>query len=66
MPTYTSKEGYVFNPQEDYLMRVRYNNPTDRPQDAMAGLIILFASEDGQLPAPTGPAPETPATHHNH
>ncbi len=41
-----------------YLLRATYDNPTQQPQDAMAGLFILFSTQDGRMPLPTTPAAE--------
>ncbi len=50
MPTYTSDEGYPFSPDEKYRLRVTYDNPTDKKQDAMGGLFILFTTKDDKPP----------------
>lgn len=50
MPFYSSSEGYRFSPDDRFALRARYFNPTDVEQDAMAGLFIFFATEDGKLP----------------
>jgi hypothetical protein len=66
MPTYDNKKGYAFDPEQEYMIRVRYNNSTDRIQDAMAGLFILFASADGKLPSPSEPPPDEAPHDHVH
>jgi len=50
MPTFSSPEGYAFEPGDPYLVRAKYYNPTDIEQDAMAGLFIFFSTEDGEIP----------------
>ncbi len=49
-PFYTNAEGYRFSPEDRFAIRARYFNPTDVEQDAMGGLFIFFATEDGKLP----------------
>ena len=50
MPTFSSSEGYGFSPQDRFIIRARYYNPTDTEQDAMAGLFIFFSTEDDSMP----------------
>lgn len=50
MPFYSDPEGYPFSPEDRFAIRARYFNPTEVEQDAMAGLFIFFATEDGELP----------------
>lgn len=58
MPFLSSPEGYRFGPEDRFLLRATYDNPTDVEQDAMAGLFIFFSTEDGKLPIIEGSAPE--------
>ena len=50
MPFYSNAEGYRFSSEDRFAIRARYFNPTEVEQDAMAGLFIFFATEDGKLP----------------
>ena len=50
MPFYSNTEGYPFSPEDRFAIRAKYFNTTDVEQDAMAGLFIFFATEDGKLP----------------
>ena len=58
MPVYFNEEGYPVKADEEYLMRAIYENPTDQPQDAMAGLVVFFSTADGKLPQPDPSLPE--------
>ncbi|PYT09961.1 MAG: hypothetical protein DMF49_00575 [Acidobacteria bacterium] len=57
MPFYVDAKGYSFRADETYRLRVTYENPTDKEQDAMAGVIVLFSTKDGKMPRPTTPPP---------
>ena len=50
MPFYSSQQGYRFTPEDRFAIRARYFNPTEVEQDAMAGLFLFFATDDGKLP----------------
>jgi hypothetical protein len=43
MEVYSSSEGYTFQAGETYRVTAVYDNPTQAPIDAMAGLYILYA-----------------------
>ena len=50
MPFYSSATGYSFTPEDRFLLRATYYNPTDVEQDAMAGLFFFFSTIDDKLP----------------
>lgn len=54
MPFLSKPEGYAFSPDDSFVLRAVYDNPTDVEQDAMAGFFIFFSTEDGEFP----PAPQ--------
>jgi hypothetical protein len=56
MPFLSAAEGYRFGPEDRFLLRATYDNPTDVEQDAMAGLFLFFSTEDGTLPSSEGGA----------
>lgn len=51
MPFFSTSAGYPFGPEDRFLLRATYQNPTDIEQDAMAGLFIFFSTEDGKQPS---------------
>jgi hypothetical protein len=61
MPVLSSSAGYPFGPEDRFLLRATYENPTDVEQDAMAGLFLFFSTEDGKLPQ-AGSAGAPPAS----
>jgi hypothetical protein len=61
MPFFSTSQGYSFGPEDRFLLRAIYQNPTEVEQDAMAGLFIFFATEDGLAPAHDLPDSADPA-----
>ena len=53
MPVYSDTTGYPINMDDSYRIRAIYGNPTNVKQDAMAGLVVLFSTDDGKMPLPT-------------
>lgn len=51
MPIYSDREGYAVRAGDRFKLIAIYENPTQDPIDAMAGIFILFAPED----TPTAP-----------
>ncbi len=51
MPFFTNSQGVPFRKGQPFLLRATYENPTDKPQDAMAGLFLFFSTADGKPPA---------------
>jgi hypothetical protein len=45
MPVYTNHEGYAVRAGDRFRLVARYENPTDHPVDAMAGVFILYVPE---------------------
>ncbi len=55
IPFFSSETGIPFKEGQRFLLRATYENVTDTPQDAMAGLFLFFSTEDGKPPKnPTG------------
>ena len=54
LPTFSSRDGYPFGPEDRFLLRATYANPTDVEQDAMAGVFIFFSTPDGDVPPHPG------------
>lgn len=66
MPHYESTEGYEFHNTEKYVLRVSYDNPTTKIQDAMGGLFILFSTKDDQPPVGNLPILDMQKMDHSH
>ncbi len=47
MGVYSSVEGYAVEAMETYRLTAVYENPTERPIDAMAGIFILYSRTEG-------------------
>jgi hypothetical protein len=45
MPTYTSREGYSVHAGDRFKLIAVYENTSDRPVDAMAGMFILYVPQ---------------------
>ena len=45
MPVYSSDEGYPVEKDDLFRLVATYENPTERPVDAMAGIFILYAPD---------------------
>ena len=43
METFSSAEGYAVHAGETYRVTAAYENPTQAPVDAMAGIYILYS-----------------------
>lgn len=48
MPQYSNAEGYRVRAGDRFRLRATYRNTTDKPVDAMAGVFLLYAAEDGE------------------
>lgn len=64
MPFYSRRVGYAFGPEDRFLLRATYDNPTDVEQDAMAGIFMFFSTEDGKPPVYQRPADAESLHHH--
>ena len=45
MPVYSSPEGYPVETDDLFKLVAVYENPTEQPVDAMAGIFILYAPD---------------------
>lgn len=52
MPFLSKPDGYAFSPDDTFVLRAVYDNPTSVDQDAMAGFFIFFSTENGEFPPP--------------
>ena len=46
MPTYSSAEGIPIRAGDRYAITATYNNTTEKPVDAMAGLFVFFSKNE--------------------